>query len=170
MTVAECVLLAIFQAVLPDKHRGSGILLNIFLLSIAVSTGCLLILWNDAVHITQFFDVILLPYFLCAALLLKGPTLYLYVCAITQQSFKFQQRHLLHLVPLAVCTAWLFIFQLNSYDLRFGTYDNKLRIRLVNTVWYFVKLIPLIYITICVSVLNTYRTQLKKPILLFFSY
>ncbi len=162
MTVAECVLLAIFQAVLPDKHRGSGILLNIFLLSIAMSTGCLLILWNDAVHTIQFFDVTLLPYFLCAALLLKGPTLYLYVCAITQQSFKFQQQHFLHLIPLVLCTAWLLFFQLDSYDLRFWTYDNKPRIRLVNTVWYFVKLIPLIYITICMNVLNTYRTQLKN--------
>ncbi|MES2826178.1 MAG: helix-turn-helix domain-containing protein [Pseudomonadota bacterium] len=162
MTVAECVLLAIFQAVLPDKHRGSGILLNLFLLSIAVSTGCLLILWNDAVHTLQFFDETLLPYFLCAALLIKGPTLYLYVCAITQQSFKFQQQHLLHLIPLALCTLWLFIFQLNSYDLSFGTYDNELRIKLVNAVWYFVKIIPLIYITICMNELNTYRTQLKN--------
>ncbi len=162
MTVAECVLLAIFQAVLPDKNRGSGILLNIFLLSIAVSTGCLLILWNDAVHTFQLFDVNLLPYFLCTALLLKGPTLYLYVCAITQQSFKFQQRQLVHLIPAVLCTIWLLCFQLDSFDLRFWTYDNKLRIKLVNTVWYFVKVMPLIYIIVAIGVLKTYRTQLKN--------
>ena len=162
MTVAECFLLAIFQAVLPDKHRGSGILLNCFLLSIAVSAGCLLILWNNAVHTFQLFDVTLLPYFLCTALLLKGPTLYLYVCAITQQSFKFQQQHLLHLIPAALCIAWLLFFQLDSYDLRFWTYDNKQRIRLVNAVWYFVKLMPLLYIAIALGALRTYRIQLKN--------
>ena len=162
MTVAECVLLAILQAVLPDKHPKSGTLLTIFLLSIAVSTGCLLILWNNDVHTTRLFDLTLLPYFLCAALLLKGPALYLYVCAITQQLFKFQQQYFLHLIPLALCSAWLLAFQLDSDDLRFKTYDNNLRIKLVSAVWYFVKVIPLLYIAICMGVLKTYRTKLKN--------
>ena len=162
MTAAECVLLAIFQAVLPDKKRGSGILLNIFLLSIAVSTGCLLLLWNDAVRTFQFFDIYLLPYFLCSALLLKGPTLYLYVCAITQHSFRFRRHHLLHFLPVAMCAMWLLSFQLNSYDLRFAVEGNAERVSLVNSVWYFVKLVPLVYVVIAIFVLRSYLTELKN--------
>lgn len=162
MTVAECVLLAVFQAVLPSKKRSSGVLLNAFLLSIAVSTGCLLILWNSAVHTFQLFDVTLLPYFLCTALLIKGPALYLYVSAITQQSFKLQRQHLLHLIPAVLCSLWLIIFQLNSFDLHYATYENRFRLMLSKTVWYFVKIMPMVYIIISIDVVRKYRMQLKN--------
>src|SRR6478609_1547961 len=119
MTAAECILLAIFQAVLPTKNSASSILLTSFLLSVAIGAGCLLVLWNDSVHTVEIFDQTFLPYFLSTAFLLKGPALYLYVKAITQHSFKLERKHLLHLIPIVICLVWLLVFQIDSGDLRF---------------------------------------------------
>ena len=44
MTVAECILLVIFQAILPVKNQLANRLLSIFLLSIAISSACILVL------------------------------------------------------------------------------------------------------------------------------
>src|SRR5690606_39393248 len=73
MTVAECFLLAIFQAVLPVTNRLASVLLSCFLLCVAVGSACILVLWNGDVHVQPFFDRYLLPYFLVTALILKGP-------------------------------------------------------------------------------------------------
>src|SRR5688572_4070960 len=112
MTVAECILLVVFQAILPVKNQLANRLLSIFLLSIAVSSACIMVLWNDDVMVFDLFDETLLPYFLATAQLLKGPMLLFYVISLTEDAFKFTRRHLLHLVPIAISLLWLLIFQL----------------------------------------------------------
>src|SRR5690606_21047109 len=99
MTIAECLLLAIFQAVLPFTIRLVSLLLTCFLLCIAIGSSCILILRNGFVHINPLFDQHLLPCFLVAALLLKGPVLYFYVVALTQEAFQLKPVHLWHAAP-----------------------------------------------------------------------
>src|SRR6187431_2591827 len=114
MTTAECILLAIFQAVLPAKNKASSILLTVFLLSVAVSAMCVLMLWNNNVRFFDVFDTTLLPYFLTTALLIKGPALYLYVRAITQQAFVLDASKLGHLVPIVMGIVWIFMFNIDT--------------------------------------------------------
>jgi hypothetical protein len=121
MTVAECILLVIFQAILPVKNQLANRLLSIFLLSIAVSSACIMVLWNDDVMLFDLFDETLLPYFLATAQLLKGPMLLFYVISLTEDAFQFARRHLLHLIPIVISLLWLLVFQLDSSDLRFKT-------------------------------------------------
>lgn len=163
MTAAECILLAIFQAVLPAKNKPSGILLTSFLLAVAVSEACVLLLWNGEAHTFEWFDEYLLPYFLTSALLVKGPALYLYVKAITQEKFKLEQRHFLHLIPVVLGCLWLAIFQIDSLHLRYAAPNvtNNERL-LVNCVWHFVKLVPMVYVVAAVMVVRKYRTQLEN--------
>jgi hypothetical protein len=59
MTAAMCVLLAVFQSVLPAKNRESTILLTCFLLSVATGATCLVVLWNPDVHTYALFDAVL---------------------------------------------------------------------------------------------------------------
>lgn len=162
MTVAECFLLAIFQAVLPITNRIASALLTSFLLCVAVGLACTLILWNDFVTTTPLFDQILLPYFLVAGLMCKGPALYLYVSAITQDSFRLKWPHLFHLLPTALCFLWILILQIDSLDLRFRAPDATTHINLLaNQVWHAVKLIPLAYVIAAAIIMRRYNLSLK---------
>ena len=143
MTVAESILLAIFQAVLPAKNRASGFLLAAFLVSVALSSACVLIVWNSDVHIFDLFDEELLPYFLSIAVLVKGPALYFYVLSITQRSFQLKPLNSFHLTSIVPCLVVLFIFNIASRDLRYWVPHSYI---IVNSLWLYLKIIPLIYV------------------------
>ncbi|ACE83626.1 helix-turn-helix domain-containing protein [Cellvibrio japonicus] len=163
MTMAECLLLVIFQAMLPVKNKLANRLLSAFMLSIAVGSACVLVLWNDDVKITPVFDDWLLPYCLSAAQLLKGPILLLYVASLTEDSFRLRRDHLLHLIPLALTWAWLAILSIDSSDLRFRTLGQTPEEReLANAVWHFIKLLPLAYGIAAVLRVHSYRRSLKN--------
>lgn len=162
MTVAECILLAIFQSVLPVTNRLASALLSVFLLCVAIGSACTLILWNDFVQIHPLFDIAFLPYFLTAALLLKGPALFLYVASLTRRDFTLRAHHLWHLLPTVACFLWLQFFNLDSLDLRFRAPDaTPLINNLANYVWHFVKVQPLAYAIAAVVISQTYVARLK---------
>lgn len=164
MTAAECILLAIFQAVLPAKNRASSILLTIFLLSVAVSATCVLMLWNNNVRFFALFDHTLLPYFLTAALMAKGATLYLYVRSITQQSFALDSKKLGHFIPIAVGIVWLAVFNIDTRALIWfrdpsTPFSSSLA---VNFIWAAVKIVPLAYVVAAVLKVRKYVAQLEN--------
>lgn len=164
MTTAECILLAIFQAVLPAKNKASSILLTVFLLSVAVSAMCVLMLWNNNVRFFRVFDTTLLPYFLSTALLIKGPALYLYVRAITQQAFVLDVNKLGHLLPIVVGIIWLFVFNIDTRaliwfrDSSTSAFDKFT----VECLWAATKIIPLAYVIAAVFKVHKYVTQLEN--------
>jgi AraC-like DNA-binding protein len=164
MTIAECFLLAIFQAVLPAKKRASSLLLTFFLLSIAVGSSCVLALWNGGVHTWPVLDQTLLPYFLATSLLIKGPALYFYVCSITQSDFQILPKHALHLIPVLVSAVWLGIFQISSADLlQFRQPGGTEVINApANTLWYLVKTVPMLYVVAAVLCVRAYVRQLEN--------
>lgn len=163
MTIAECLLLAIFQAVLPVTNRLASLLLTGFLLCIAIGSSCILILWNGFVYITPLFDQQLLPYFLVAALLLKGPILYFYVVALTQEGFKLKPSHGWHAAPVIATFIWLAVFGIASADLSFRTVDSTaLERELVNFVWHLAKIVPFVYGIAAVVKTRKYFTELKN--------
>lgn len=163
MTVAECFLLVIFQAILPVKNQLANRLLSIFLVSIAVSSACILVLWNDNVSLFTLFDETLLPYFLVLAQLLKGPMLLFYVVALTQDAFQLTRRHLLHLAPMVTALAWLVIFQLDSSDLRFKTVGQTVQEHdIANVVWHFIKVMPFFYGLMAFNRVRLYRIGLHN--------
>ncbi|GGY83876.1 hypothetical protein GCM10011613_30980 [Cellvibrio zantedeschiae] len=164
MTAAECILLAIFQAVLPAKNKASSILLTIFLLSVAVSATCVLMLWNNNVRFFALFDHTLLPYFLTSSLLLKGAALYLYVRAITQESFAIDSKKLGHLIPVAIGILWLVIFKIDTHSLVwFRDSANPLPNKwAVDILWGAIKIVPLAYVIAAVWKVRKYVTQLEN--------
>lgn len=164
MTAAECILLAIFQAVLPAKNKASSILLTVFLISVAISATCTLMLWNNDVHFFALFDRHLLPYFLATTLLLKGPALYLYVRAITQESFRLDTQKLGHVVPILVCIVWLLVFKIDTQKLMWfrDPTTTQLDIFAVNCLLALIKIIPLAYVIAAVLKVRKYVMQLEN--------
>ncbi|WP_039912297.1 helix-turn-helix domain-containing protein [Cellvibrio mixtus] len=163
MTVAECFLLVIFQAILPVKNQLANRLLSTFLISIAISSACIMVLWNDDVSLFTVFDEHLLPYFLVIAQLLKGPLLLLYVVSLTEDAFKLMRRHLVHLIPAALAVLWLAIFQINSTDLRFRTLGmSETDRQIANGIWHFIKVMPFFYALAAVNRVRLYRIGLHN--------
>lgn len=161
MTVAECFLLVIFQTILPVKNRLANHLLALLLVSIAVSSACVLVLWNDDVGLFSFFDETLLPFFLVTAQLLKGLLLLFYVIALTQESFKLSKQHLLHLIPIIITLTWLIVFQINSSDLRFRGLSG-IEKEIANSVWHFIKVMPFFYGLAAANRVRLYRISLHN--------
>jgi len=164
MTAAECILLAVFQAVLPAKNKASSILLTVFLMSVAISATCVLMLWNDDVHFVDFFDQTLLPYFLTSALLFKGSALYLYVRAITQESFALDLKKLGHLIPIGAAILWLYFFKIDTHSLVWFR-DSSVEIRskfAVDILWASIKVVPLAYAIAAVFKAHKYVQQLEN--------
>ena len=163
MTVAECILLVVFQAILPVKNQLANRLLSIFLMSIAISSACILVLWNDDVKLFTVFDEALLPYFLVIAQLLKGPMLLFYVIALTEDAFQFGRRHLPHLIPIALALVWLLVFQIDSSDLRFRTPgQTETERQIANAVWHFIKVMPFFYALAAANRVRLYRISLHN--------
>ncbi|AMX04267.1 helix-turn-helix domain-containing protein [Microbulbifer thermotolerans] len=162
MTAAECVLLAIFQQVLPIRERNYGLLLTAFLLIVATASACTLLLWNDQIEVAPLFGRSLLPYFLLTAIMLKGPAIYLYVSALTQQHLRLHRHHALHLIPAMAVALWVFVFDLSSDDLRRLTENHPDFPKLaVDLVWDLSTAVPLAYAAAAVLLLRRYRGQLE---------
>lgn len=163
MTVAECFLLVIFQAILPVKNQLANRLLSTFLLSIAISSACILVLWNDDVRLFTPFDEHLLPYFLVIAQLIKGPLLLFYVISLTEDAFTLARRHLVHLIPSAIAVMWLALFQIDSTDLRFRTLGmTETQRQIANGVWHFIKIMPFFYALAAANRVRLYRIGLHN--------
>lgn len=170
MTAAECLLLAVFQQVLPVRERNYGLLLTAFLLIVATASTCTLILWNSQIKVAPLLGQQLLPYFLFTALMLKGPAFYLYVSALTQQNLRLKPQHALHLVPALLLLLCVAVFDLDSDDLRRTSIDNPDFPKLaVDIVWDLSTLVPLAYAVAAVFLLYRYRSELENEYSNFFS-
>jgi len=162
MTAAECLLLCVFQLVLPLRERTYGLLLTAFLLIIAMASACTLILWNDQFELPHVIEQLLLPYFLFAGLMLKGPAIYLYVSALTQQNLRLQWRHALHLLPALVLMLCIAIFSLSSNDLRhIAIAGQGFPSKIVDLIWDLSTLVPLIYAAAAAWLARRYSGDLK---------
>ncbi|MFC6977927.1 AraC family transcriptional regulator [Microbulbifer taiwanensis] len=162
MTAAECLLLSIFQQVLPIRARNYGLLLTAFLLIVATASACTLVMWNDQFQVAPLFGQTLLPYLLFGALMLKGPAIYLYVSALTQQNLRLQRHHALHLVPALLLVLYLFIFDLSSDDLRrIAIAGQGFPESAVDLVWDISTAVPLAYALAAVLSLRRYRGELE---------
>lgn len=161
MTAAECVLLSIFQRALPLREHTYGLLLTAFLMIIAVASTSTLILWNDQFVLSPLFEQHLVPYLLFAALMLKGPAIYLYVSALTQQNLRLQRRHALHLLPAAAMMLCLAVSGLSADDLRRLPEAGQAPELLVDFVWDIATVVPLLYAVAAVLLIRRYSGELK---------
>ncbi len=165
MTIIVCFLLALFQWALPasSKRLASGFLIS-FLLITGLQSGCIQVLWNDEVHIGDFFDAYILPYLLTFVVLTKGPVLYFYVASLTQHAFRLRLHHLVHLLPLVVAWLCLAIFGIDSDAMRWRSdIATPFTQQLVDYLWHATKVVPFVYgvgaVYLTIRYFNTLKDQ-----------
>ena len=157
ITVTLCLLLAMFQFLYPDKNKIAKFFLLIFLLDIAIGIGAILMLWQPAIKINPLIDSYLIPYLLFSSLLLKGPLLYGYVCAVTTPDYRFTFFDAIHLLPIVIYFSLLALTSHNVGALH--SHSDKVIRTLSLYEWHSLKIIPLIYALMAVYKVLQYHQQ-----------
>jgi AraC-like DNA-binding protein len=163
ITMALCLLLAIFHFFSPNKNSLAKYFLTLFFINISVDLAAILAFWNPAVKINPILDDYLLPYILFGSLLLKGPLLYGYVAAITTKDFKLKLFDSIHLLPVLVYFLFLFITGRNTDDIRAYLLSGDEIMRTLSLYeWHAVKISPLVYAVLAIYKVNQYGRHLKN--------
>jgi len=162
VTIGLSFILALFQPVLPVKNLVTKKLLAILFISLTLSHICIMLIWNTYLHLSEFF-IKVVPYIYIASLILKGPALYLYVRSITEEKFRLNKFHFIHAVPIVLSMLFLAFFGIDLNDMRYSNTHMPRTLELAtNTIWYVIKISPLVYfISALVTVIN-YRKRLKE--------
>ncbi|PUA29913.1 MAG: hypothetical protein B0W54_05055 [Cellvibrio sp. 79] len=160
MTVTLCLFLAIFQFSYPDKNRIAKYFLFIFFIDIAIGAGAVLMLWQPAIKIHPLIDSHIIPYILFSSLLLKGPLLYGYVCAVATPGYKVESFDVVHLAPIVI---YFLILAITSHDPgNVHLPSDKLNQILSIYEWHSVKIIPLIYALMAAHKVHQHRQHFKR--------
>lgn len=162
MTFAVSGALALMQPVVPDSNRLAKGVLAIFYVCIAIDAACTLLLWNDQIHHGKLTSYVI-AYFFVSASLIKGTALYFYILAITRENFSLQLTNTLHLLPMSLCLLLLMVLGVNTDVLRFDLDEISPAFELaIHGIWYFIKIIPVVYAVAALLGLRWYRQQLRE--------
>ena len=157
LSIGLSIVLALSQPLFSTRNQLSKYLLASFFTAIAISDIGILMVWNLHLPTTELIDDIT-PYFYATFMLLKGPILVLYVSSITQENFSLQREHLAHLLPSIGVFILIMAFQIDTPLLRLDTFGiSSTTYRAIDTVWWLVKIIPLLYFTYGFFIVRNYH-------------
>jgi AraC-like DNA-binding protein len=161
VTLALSLFLAMLQFFYPNKNKVEKYFLTTLLIDIAIGIASVLMLWQPAIKIHPLVDSYLIPYVLFCSLLLKGPLLYGYVCAVTTHHFRLRPVYFFHLTPLLFyfVALGLNLFNHGNGDSR----SDKLTWSLSVYEWHSVKIIPVVYALLALHKVQQYLHHQSKP-------
>lgn len=162
MAIALSFALALFQPIFPVKNSISRILLGIFFISLTISNVSVMLIWNDYIEHAALTNL-LIPFLYVTALLIKGPLLNLYVRSITEDGFKIEKYNVIHIIPVVAIIGILIAYDIDLNAMRYTTkFMSAHRVFAIETVWYSIKIIPLLYFISAMVVVYRYRLRLKE--------
>lgn len=162
ITIALCLLLAIFHFFSPSKNKLAKYFLTFFLVNIAIGVVAVLAFWNPAIRINPLIDNYFIPYLLFGSLLLKGPLLYGYVSSITTKAYRLKLVDSIHLIPVFIYFLVLALAGWDTHDIRSHLQSSDQFMRTLSLYeWHPVKISPLIYALLAVYKVHLYRKHLK---------
>lgn len=154
--------LAVFQPMAAFSNRTAITLLAVFYACVAGDALSILLLWNGYITYGAWISH-LVAMVLVISSLLKGPALYFYVQAITCENFSINKRTLLHAIPIVIGIITLWIFEIDTKRLKFEVDDLNPTLEAgLHFLWYFIKLVPVIYGIAAVISLRHYARLLKN--------
>ncbi|PUA27881.1 MAG: AraC family transcriptional regulator [Cellvibrio sp. 79] len=163
LTLAVCVLLVIFQWLLSKQKTSASLLLSGFFVGVGLTALCNLLLWNDYIQSESAAAKIFLSVLLGTAVVGKSVCLFFYVMAITRATFRWHWSYALHGLNLAVVLGLILGAGLNSDRLRFLTgSNNETSVQLVSFLWYYLKIVAVMYAFAAAYVVFRYKQQLKE--------
>ncbi len=163
LTVAVCVLLAIFQWVLSKQKIIASQLLAGFFLCVGASALCNMLLWNIYIEAHSALAKLSLSVFLVTALVGKSIFLYLYVLAITRANFHWRAVQAIHLLFLFLPLLLVLVANINSDRLRYlsGSHSD-ISAQATQWLWHYLKVVPVLYAVAAVMEIRRYKQQLKE--------
>ena len=154
--------LAVFQPMAAFSNRKAVALLAVFYACIAGDAVSILLLWNGYITYGTLVSY-LVAMVLVSSSLLKGPALYFYLQAITCENFIISKRLLLHIVPMLIGILTLWVFGIDTKRLKFEMEDLGPALEAaLHFLWYFIKVVPVIYGIAAVISLRRYARLLKN--------
>jgi AraC-like DNA-binding protein len=163
LTLSVCLLLVIFQLLLSKQKVVASRLLSLFFICVGISALCNLLLWNNYLRIESTLAKSAIAWGLSLALVGKSVCLYLFVVSITRENFRFKSHQWLHLINVVVVVGLLLVGALDSEHLRFNSpTQTPFSILVVNDLWHYLKLLPVIYALSAAWVASRYKQQLKE--------
>lgn len=151
ITLSFCLLLTVMQCFYPARNRPAKYFFIAFLCNTALGVGATLLFWQTAIHIHPVVDTYLVPYLLLGSLLLKGPLLYGYSCAVTTPDFRLTLGDFIHMIPVLAYFFLLALAQGGTSDISHLQASDKLNRALAFYEWHSVKIIPVIYAVLAVQ-------------------
>lgn len=162
LAIGLSLVLVLIQPALATRNKYSSRLLACFFLCIALADLGVMFLWNEYLPQTPV-SLALVPYFYSAALLLKAPLLIFYVKSITEETFSLKPRDAVHLMPMVF--AWLLIafFGIDAKEMKLETFGmNPLLYKVIDFLWFYLKVIPLIYFISATYIVKQYHNKLGQ--------
>ncbi|AFV00791.1 helix-turn-helix domain-containing protein [Simiduia agarivorans] len=159
ISMAVCLLLSLFQWLLIENGRERS-LLAAFLLSLALSSFSVLLLWNTEIHPPAWLADGLLPYLLTLSLLAHGPLLYLYIRSLTQKTVPVSLRDAWHLLPLLLVWIPMLAYGVDASAMRLEAESDTFW--LGTLLWDFVKIQPVFYAGWCLWRVMRYQRALQQ--------
>lgn len=162
LTLAVCLLLAIFQWLLSKQKVIASRLLEGFFVCVGASALASLLLWNNYIHSYSETARQLLAMGLAVAIIGKSLCLYFYVLAITRQDFQLHRMQALHLLHFPVVLGAIILGHLDSDNLRFvAGNQTEATVQLTNYLWHYFKILQVAYALAAAWVIYNYKRQLK---------
>ncbi|WP_039918503.1 helix-turn-helix domain-containing protein [Cellvibrio mixtus] len=163
LTLAVCVLLVIFQWLLSKQKTIASLLLSGFFVGVGLTSLCNLLLWNDYIQSSSATAKILLSVLLATAVVGKSVCLFFYVVAITRADFRWRGAYAFHGLNLLAVIVVILASGLDSDRLRFiTTGQTETGVQLVNFLWYYLKIVAVVYAFAAAYVVFRYKQQLKE--------
>ncbi len=162
LTLAVCLLLVIFQLLLSKQKEIALRLLTFFFVCVGVNALCNLLLWNKYLHVESAFIKWALAIGVSLTVVGKSISLFLYVVAITRESFRFGWREAVHLINVVIVIGLVLTGKIDSDQLRFiSTTQTAFTVYVTNLLWHYLKFLTVIYAASAVWVAWCYKQQLK---------
>lgn len=149
-TAIAAVLMLVMLAVSPTKNARANHCLTVFFGCLLAHSACIILMWNAQIapKLNTFSSAIVVT--TCLANLLKGPSLLLYVTAITQAGFSFNRKQLIHLVPAIAIVTLMLALNIHLDDLKGITQTEHQR--LIHDMWLLMKGLPAVYALACIPI------------------
>ncbi|MFT7558144.1 MAG: AraC-like DNA-binding protein [Flavobacteriales bacterium] len=159
ITTSTCLLLCLLQWLVFEKRPERAVLAS-FMLSLAVTSITVLLMWNNKIGISPLMNRWILPYTLIGSLTLHGPLLFLYVRFLVGNTVKFQRYDLWHLALPIIVLGTIITFSVDGVDLLLRISDRN-TIDLPSSLWGISKIQPVVYALACVFMVRRHIKRLQ---------
>jgi len=164
VTIVETLFLAIYFKFVPGKQAQARSILACFFLLVAGTLMTTLITWNVYLQSMAIAHWSFIPLILSCCLLLQGPTLFVYLRALSQPIDIWRWKNAIHLFPALFVSGVVVVFNIRVIDWLPWNWPQLSWVdrSAVKLIWAIVRCTPLVYVFACFYAEYRLRQQQKQ--------